>query len=149
MTSKFLLRFGFLLALAASPAVAAAPESQVPTGSGSGDQYGGGEPTHHGFDASTLFDPVGVPLLRISGPQYLHLGPRNKLRFRNDSGSDLGGAAGGIGQVGGGGDSTFGITPPLPWVPGEEIPEPALLTLFVPALWLVMRRRAQRQITRA
>jgi hypothetical protein len=143
MTGKRLSLILLLALLGMVPAIATAQESQVPIAAGGDDQ----EPQHRAFDAATLFDPIGVPLLRISGPEYLHLGPRPKLRFRNDgTTSDLGGAAGGIGTVGGGGG--FGIAPPLPWVPGDEIPEPALLSLFVPAMWLALRRRAQRRVTR-
>jgi hypothetical protein len=145
MTSKRLSWIFLLALLATVPSLAVAQETKAPVSAGGDDQ----EPQHRAFDAATLFDPIGVPLLRISGPEYLQLGPRPKLRFRNDgTPGDLGGGAGaigGIGPVSGGG----GIAPPLPWVPGDEIPEPAVLALLVPAMALALRRHARRRATRA
>ena len=89
-----------------------------------------------------LFDPIGMPLLRTSGPLYLQLGERNKLRYVDS------GAAGDVGTysyVGnlnpelpisaGGGDVIPGITPIA------QIPEPATLLLLAPAAALAIRRR--------
>ena len=89
-----------------------------------------------------LFDPIGMPLLRTSGPLYLQLGERNKLRYV-DSGSA--GDVGTYSYVGnlnpelpisaGGGDVIPGITPIA------QIPEPATLLLLAPAAALAIRRR--------
>lgn len=152
MMSGLLLRFVLLLGLfALVPAVAVAQDTPAPTESESSDEESESESTNRGFSAGSLFNPVGLPLLRVSGPQYLHLGLRPKLRFQGvngDSGASEGGASSGGGAGLGSVIDTgvgFGDADDLPWdVPGQ-VPEPALLSLMVPAFWLAIRRRAQRQ----
>jgi hypothetical protein len=136
--------------------------------------------------AESLFDAVGAPLMRISGPVYLQLGVRDKLRDlgRGSGGgaSAGGGAAGslsggttpgtgggstGDGGAGGAGDASddtdadagsIGIIPgdgqngDDTGTPGDDIrdvPEPALLMLLGPGVWLALRRRARAQSTQA
>jgi hypothetical protein len=128
--------------------------------------------------AASLFDAVGAPLMRISGPIYLQLGVRDKLRGLGTgagaTGAGGGSAAGsspsgttagpGTGADGGdtdadagdGSDSDGGAIGIIPGgdqngddtgTPGDDIrdvPEPALLALIAPGVWLALRRRARR-----
>jgi hypothetical protein len=49
---------------------------------------------HPALAASSLFDAVGAPLMRISGPIYLQLGVRDKVRGLNNGSGDNPGASG-------------------------------------------------------
>jgi hypothetical protein len=116
--------------------------------------------TDTSFAAGALFDPVGAPLLRTSGPLYLQLGVRNKLRHAGDPGfsgdSGGGGYAGGAGGAAGpgGGPAIGNVNPQLPVGsngepigsgvgPVASIPEPATLLLLGPAVAIALRRRAR------
>lgn len=124
-------------------------------------------------NAPNLFDWDGAPLMRISGPVYLQLGVRDKLRGLGNgpgsgadassgdgSGADTGGGSGGdssySGGSGSGNDSGSDDDPVSGAEPGsgddsdtgdgiQEVPEPALLSLIVPGVYLALRRRAARR----
>jgi hypothetical protein len=111
-----------------------------------------------------LFDAIGLPLLRLSAPIYLHLADRPKIRGAGVS-SGFDGGGGGGGESGGGAPEVFAVAPapdignmsaqvgvhltsglvvPLPFAafPGAaQVPEPSTLWLLAPAFLFALRRR--------
>lgn len=118
------------------------------------------------FDASTLFDSSGLPLLRLSAPTYLQLDGRPKLKDLNppkiepivvkdepsnnndnnssDNSSQLlpppASVVADLGNVNATVPTNFSN------VPGSvtQIPEPAALLLLAPAMLIALRRRHTR-----
>jgi hypothetical protein len=137
----------------ADQAVSAASDGAAPITGHTADQpvsaasepaSGGDEssPVATSFTAGSLFDPIGIPLLRSSGPYYLELGQHGKLR---GGGGEGGGAysTGGALPVGNlAPELSFGAADPLPFTPTVAMPEPATLLLLAPAALLAWRRRA-------
>jgi hypothetical protein len=111
------------------------------------------------FDAGAVFDGIGLPLLQLSAPIYLHLDARPKLR---DLGSSSGSSAFAVESFGGGGGVASSSGLQLPgtesllssggasnFVAPAAVPEPATLLLVTPAALLVARRvRAARRASR-
>jgi hypothetical protein len=145
----------------AGPITGADTPPAAPPAQGASQAAQGGAATDTSFSAGALFDPVGNPLLRTSGPIYLELGARGKLRGGGIAG-DYGGGGGGYsssggpgapGAPGGGGPPAIGnVNPELPLGGGGDplggigpvaIPEPAALLLLAPGIALALRRRAR------
>jgi hypothetical protein len=117
--------------------IATASEESSGGGEGSADDEEtasapGGTLAFGGFDAGTLFDAMGLPMLRLSAPIYLTLGLSAPAETApSGGGSDLG---------------NVGWTPPpipLP-PPPQSVPEPAALLLCLPGALLAMRRFARK-----
>jgi hypothetical protein len=116
------------------------------------------------FDASSLFDGLGLPFLRISAPMYLQLGPHSKLREMGAGGGAGGGDSGDSGGTGiqevfpgaGGSIGNVGVNLSDGIVTGgsggqttAQIPEPAMLFLLAPAIAVAVRRRMRGAHTRS
>jgi hypothetical protein len=108
-------------------------------------------------DGVSIFDSLGMPLLRLSAPLYLQLGPHGKLRSLGGDAGDGGGGGGGDSGSGGSGDiGNVSVQPPGTGDPGTggggvpsvQIPEPATLGLLAPALFLALRRRIREKRVR-
>lgn len=93
--------------------------------------------------ASSLFDGVGLPLLRLSAPLYIQLGERGKVRSLGQGESLGSGAGNSVGSSIGNVVPAFnpGTAAPLPGI--SQVPEAASLFLMAPALMFAVRRLAR------
>jgi hypothetical protein len=152
MTSRRLLAAFIVTAALGSSSASAGPiTSYVPSSEAQNDAPQQAQsqqnPNDPGSSFTALFDPIGVPMLRVLGPLYLQLGERNKLRFGGGSG------VGDAGTYSVGGPPIGNLNPQLPIVGGADphpavgpvaaIPEPATVLLLAPAVALALRRRAR------
>lgn len=139
-----LLSLGLAVSAAAGPVTGTAPVPATTDASAttSSDESASSEEPS-AIAASTLFDGVGLPLLRLSAPIYLSLGEHPKLRARGSEGIEEDFGMGNV-SVSPGISLTTGLVIPGPF--GDAlghplaVPEPSSLWLLLPAIAVVHRR---------
>ena len=166
MRAATLLQTVVLLSLVAVPAAWAGPITGQPPASMASTEAPGNDNASPGngnaddeerrrvsasFDAGSLFDVIGTPLLRVSAPVYMRLAvssPSVDSVAEVSAGGDLPSfsSAPSVGEAVG--DAVAAVGNVLPDVTNlidiaaapAAVPEPASLLLLVPAVFLIRRR---------